>query len=163
MAITKTDFLAYEKPELAPIYSYTAEIDTTPDAAAPTWAKLCAGIDNLSEALNETVQQYFFLCGNGFAANYVTGMAPAVTLTGHRVIGDAAQDYVFGKKYSLMGARDTHFRLTQTDEAGTATVVSANVTMVNLSDISGATTDGSACSIELRFNGQPYSGDAWAV
>lgn len=163
MAITKSDFLAYEKPELAPIYSYKAEIDTTPSATSPTWAGLCAGIDNISEALNETIQQYFFLCGNGFAANYVTGMAPAVTLTGHRVIGDAAQDFVFGKKYSLMGARDTHLRLTQTDEAGDATVISANVTIVNLSDISGATTDGSACSIELRFNGQPYLGDAWAT
>ena len=163
MAISKADFLAYEKPELAPIYSYTAEIDTTPTANSPTWKALCAGIDNISEALNESIQQYFFLCGNGFAANYVTGMAPAVTLTGRRVIGDDAQDYIFSKKYTPMNGRDTHFRLTQTDQAGTKSVISANVTLVNLSDISGATTDGSAISVEVRFNGEPYVGDAWAT
>lgn len=163
MAISKADFLAYEKPEIAPVYSYKAEIDTTPTASAPTWKALCAGFDNISEALNESIQQYFFLCGNGFAANYVTGMAPAVTMTGRRVIGDDAQDFIFGRKYVPMNGRDTHFRLTQTAQDGTETVVSANVTLVNLSDVSGATTDGSACSVEIRFNGEPFVGDAWAT
>ena len=163
MAISKADFLAYEKPEIAPVYSYKAEIDITPAASAPTWKTLCAGFDNLTEALNESIQQYFFLCGNGFAANYVTGMAPAVTMTGRRVIGDDAQDYIFGQKYIPMNGRDTHFRLTQTAQDGTTSVVSANVTLVNLSDVSGATTDGSACSVEIRFNGEPFVGDAWAT
>lgn len=161
MAISKADFLAYEKPEIAPIYSYKAEIDITPTGQAPTWKALCAGLDNITEALNESIQQYFFLCGNGFAANYVTGMAPAVTLTGRRVIGDDAQDFIFSKKYVPMNGRDTHFRLTQTDQAGNTSIISANVTLVNLSEISGATTDGSAISVEIRFNGEPYVGDAW--
>lgn len=163
MSITKEAFLAFEKPELAPIYSYKAEIDTTPSATSPTWAGLCAGIDNISEALNETIQQYFFLCGGGFAANYITGMAPAITLSGRRVVNDAAQNFIFGKKYDLMSARNTHMRLTRTDQAGEATVISANVTLANLQDISGATTDASACSVEVRFNGQPYLGDAWSA
>ena len=163
MAISKADFLAYEKPEIAPVYSYKAEIDITPAGQAPTWKTLCAGFDNIAEALNESIQQYFFLCGNGFAANYVTGMAPAVTMTGRRVIGDDAQDYIFGKKYTPMSGRDTHFRLTQTAQDGTTSIVSANVTLVNLPDISGATTDGSACSVEIRINGEPFIGDAWAT
>ena len=45
MAISKADFLAYEKPEIVPVYSYTAEIDITPNGSAPTWKALCAGID----------------------------------------------------------------------------------------------------------------------
>ena len=108
------------------------------------------------------IQQYFFLCGGGFAANYVTGMAPEFTLTGRRIIGDTAQEYIFGKKYATMGSRDTHLRITRTAEDGTTAIVSANVTLVSLSDISGATTDGSAINIGLRFNGSPYAGDAWA-
>lgn len=162
MAISKSDFLAASVPDVAPIYSYTAEIDTTPAGNARTWAALCAGINNLSEALNETIQQYYFLCGHGFAANYVTGLAPAFTLTGVRVVGDAAQEYIFGKKYATMGERSTNMRLTRTDADGETEVVSAHVTFVNLSEISGATTDGSAISIELRINGEPYIGDAWA-
>lgn len=157
--------LAASIPEISPIYKYTASIDTTPTGQSRTWATLCAGFDNISEALNEVIQQYWFLCGGGFAANYVTGMAPAITMTGRRVLGDAAQDYIFGfaQKYGLMKARETHFKLTRTDEAGTATTISANVTLVNLSDISGATTDGSAVSVEIRFNGAPVSGDDWSA
>lgn len=164
MGISKADFLAASIPEISPIYSYTAEIDTTPTASSPTWAKLCKGFENLTEALNEQVQQYFFLCGNGFAANYVTGMAPTMTLSGRRVLGDAAQEYIFGKKYGTMADRETNFRLTRRSADGTETaIVSAHVTLCNISDIGGVTTDGSACSVEVRFDGEPFVGDAWAV
>lgn len=161
MSATATDVRNYVKPEIVPVYKYEAEIDITPQGPARTWAKLCAGFNNISEAMNETVQQYFFLCGKGHGVNYVTGMAPSMTFAGVRVIGDAAQDYMFGQKYELMSARDTHFRLTRTAENGTTSVISANVTFANMSDVSGGTTDGSAISVEMRFNGAPYLGDAW--
>jgi hypothetical protein len=85
-----------------------------------------------------------------------------MTMAGVRVIGDAAQDYMFGSKYTLMSSRDTHFRITRTAENGDKHIISANVTFCNMSDISGGTTDGSAISVEMRFNGAPYLGDAWA-
>lgn len=155
--------LATSIPDVVPVYEYTAEIDTTPSGASRAWAPLCAGFNNIAEALNETIQQYFFLCGNGFAANYVTGMAPAYTLSGVRVIGDAAQDFIFGfdTKFGTMKARETHFRLTRSDGTNKE-VISANVTLANITDIGGGTTDGSACSVEIRFNGAPVSGDDWA-
>lgn len=163
MGASATDVQNYVKPEIVPVYKYTAEIDITPKGATRTWVDLCAGFNNISEAMNEAVQQYFFLCGSGHAVNYVTGMAPAMTMSGVRVIGDAAQDFIFSKKYELMSERDTHFRLTRTHEDGTADIVSANVTFANLSDVSGGTTDGSAISLEMRFNGKPYLGDAWST
>jgi hypothetical protein len=156
------DVANYVKPEIVPVYKYTAEIDITPKGPARTWAPLCAGFNNISEAMNETIQQYFFLCGSGHAVNYVTGMAPSMTMAGVRVIGDAAQDFMFNSKYTLMSSRDTHFRITRTAENGTKHVISANVTFCNMSDISGGTTDGSAISVEMRFNGSPFIGDAWA-
>jgi hypothetical protein len=160
--MSAVDVANYVKPEIVPVYKYEAEIDITPKGPARTWAPLCAGFNNISEAMNETVQQYFFLCGKGQAVNYVTGMAPSMTFAGQRVVGDAAQDFIFSKKYELMSERDTHFRLTRTTENGTKSVVSANVTFANLSDVSGNTTDGSAISVEMRFNGKPYLGDAWS-
>lgn len=159
---TAIDVANYVKPEIVPVYKYTAEIDITPKGAARTWAPLCAGFNNISEAMNETIQQYFFLCGSGHAVNYVTGMAPSMTMAGVRVIGDAAQDFMFNSKYTLMSSRDTHFRITRTAENGDKHIISANVTFVNMSDISGGTTDGSAISVEMRFNGAPFLGDAWA-
>ena len=157
-----TDVQNYVKPEIVPVYKYTAEVDITPKGATRTWADLCAGFNNISEAMNEVIQQYFFLCGSGHGVNYVTGMAPSMTMAGIRVVGDAAQDFIFSKKYSLMSERDTHSRITRTHEDGTKDIVSANVTFANLSDISGGTTDGSAISVEMRFNGAPFLGDAWS-
>ena len=107
MGATATDVRNYVKPEIVPVYKYTAEIDITPQGPARTWAPLCAGFNNISEAMNETVQQYFFLCGKGQAVNYVTGMAPAMTFAGIRVIGDPAQDYMFGQKAIQLCKCDT--------------------------------------------------------
>ena len=157
--------LAQTIPNVVPIFDYKFEIDTTPVGATRTWADVCAGFNNITEALNETVQQYFFLCGEGFAANYVTGMAPTFTLTGVRVLGDTAQDYIFGfeQKYGLMTARNSHLRITRTnpaDETDTE-IISANVTFGNITDVGGGTTDGSAVSVEFRLNGKPVLGDAW--
>lgn len=154
-------------PKVVINYKYKLEIDTTPTAQAPTFATICAGINNLTESLNEQIQQYFFLCGQGFATNYVTGMAPAITLSGVRVIGDTAQDYIFGfdTKYGTGSARETHLRLTRTaivpNSGEEEEIISANVTLCNITDIGGGTTDGSAVSVEIRFNGAPSEGDAW--
>lgn len=144
-------------PDMLVVYGVKAEIDTS-GTGTPTYSPLCAGIENLQEALNEVIQQYFFMCGNGFATNYVTGMAPAYTLTGRRVIGDAAQEFIFGStvKFGTMAARQTTLQLTRKSAtAGKNEVVTCPVTLCNLTDIGGATTDGSAISVEIRFDGAP--------
>lgn len=153
-------------PNVEVVNSIKVEIDTTPTGQSRTWAQLCAGFSNITEALNEVVNQYFFLCGKGFAANYTTGMAPAYTLTGVRVFGDTAQDYIFGynQKFGIMNARNTHVRLTRTHPSDSSTeVISFNAMLANITDLGGGTTDGSAVSVELRMQGEPQSGDAWAT
>ena len=144
------------QPNLLVTYKIQLDINTTPSGDPETWTPLCAGFNNISEALNEAVQQYFFLCQKGFANNYVTGMAPVVTLTGVRIIGDTAQDYIFGTKYKTLVDRETQLRITRVNDDGTSTsVITANVTMQNIQEFSGATTDGSAISVEFAFNGAP--------
>ena len=144
------------QPNILVMYGVSASIDTTPSGDSPTMSPLDAGIENLQEALNEVVNQYFFFSGEGFANNYVTGMAPTYTLTGRRVIGDAAQDFIFGgtQKFGLMATRETTLEIERTVTGGTEKI-SCDVTFCNLSDIGGATTDGSAINIELRLNGKP--------
>ena len=70
---------------LLTMYNLTASIGVSQGSDPPgtwTYAELAEGFDNIAEALNEVVQQYFFLSDKGFAKNHVTGMAPAFTLTG---------------------------------------------------------------------------------
>ena len=103
---------------LLTIYNLEASIGTSKSSETWTYAKLENGLDNVSEALNEVVQQYFFLNDKGFARNHVTGMAPTFTFTGRRVQGDDAQDYIFGNKYKLDTNRNSSFQLKVTDNSG---------------------------------------------
>ena len=148
---------------LLTIYNLEASIGTSKSAETWTYAKLENGLDNVSEALNEVVQQYFFLNDKGFARNHVTGMAPTFTFTGRRVQGDAAQDYIFGNKYKLDTNRNSSFQLKVTDTSGNspeATTCTVDCTICNIQEYSGASTDDSAISFELRFNGAPTTATA---
>ena len=148
---------------LLTVYNLEASIGTSKSENTWSYAKLEAGLDNVSEALNEVVQQYFFLNDKGFARNHVTGMAPAFTMTGRRVQGDAAQDYIFSKKYKLDTDRASSFQLKVTDNSGVSpkvTTYTVDCTICNIQEYSGASTDDSAISFELRFNGAPTSATA---
>ena len=144
---------------LMTMYGLSAQIGTKSSGQAPdvtwTYAPLADGIDNIAEALNEVVQQYFFLSDSGFAKNHVTGMAPSFTLTGRRIMGDAAQEFIFGNKYSLDTARQSNFKLTWDDAGGAEHSLTCNCTICNIQEWSGATTDDSAISFEIRFDGKP--------
>ena len=138
---------------LLTMYNLTASIGTD-FSTTWTYAVLGDGIENISEALNEVVQQFQFLNKNGFAVNHVTGMAPSFTLTGRRVLGDTAQEYIFGKKYGLDTDRQSSFKLTWTDGSYNYTET-VDCTICNIQEWSGATTDDSAISFEIRFDGAP--------
>lgn len=143
---------------LLTMYNLTASIGTEKNRSpSPTWtySELKNGFDNIAEALNEVVQQYFFLSDDGFARNHVTGMAPSFTLTGRRVMGDAAQDYIFSKKYALDTERQSSFKLEYQDGSGASHTITCDCTLCNLQEWSGATTDDSAISVEIRFDGKP--------
>ena len=136
-------------------YGVELEIDTTPFASSSTWKPICDGFNNLTEALNEQVQEYFFLCGKGFGSDEVTGIHPVIQLTGVRKIGDSAQDFIFGSRYQLMEGRKTNLRLSLANADGTVTRYTNRVTMKNISAFGGATTDGAAVSVDFSFNGRP--------
>ena len=112
----------------------------------------------MSEALNEVVQQYFFLNDKGFARYHVTGMAPTFTFTGRRVQGDDPQDYIFGNKYKLDTNRNSSFQLKVTDNSAappTVTTYTVDCTICNIQEYAGASTDDSTIAFQLRFNGAP--------
>lgn len=140
---------------LLAVYGVDLEIDTTPFASARTWAPVCDGFNNMTEALNEQVQEYFFLCGKGFGSDEVTGIHPVIQLTGVRKVGDAAQDFIFGNRLNLMEARKTNLRLSIANADGSVTRYTNKVTMKNVSSFGGATTDGAAVSVDFSFNGRP--------
>lgn len=139
------------------MYGVSAEIDTAENGATTeNWAVLGEGIENLAEALNELVYSGFYLHNGGYGNSEVTGMQPVVTMSGKRIVGDAAQDYLFNpdRKYGLGEKRKSKLKLTTASAEGDV-VITCPVTIANIQELSGNTQDGSAISFELRFNGKP--------
>lgn len=139
------------------MYGVEVQINTTPSSTA-TYATIGDGITNVSEALNEVKQQMYYLINKGFGQSEVTAMHPSITFTGHRLEGDTAQNYIFGLKYSLGSARKTDIKIKVFDPEAPTTVFSnytAEVTITDIQELSGATENGSDISFTLEFNGAP--------
>lgn len=138
------------------MYGVSAEIDTATSGSAESWAVLGEGIENLAEALNEVVYSGFYLHNEGYGNSEITGMQPVITVSGKRIVGDTAQDYIFdpARKYGLGEKRKSKLKLTMAGKGGNV-VITCPVTIANVQELSGNAQDGSAISFEFRFNGKP--------
>ena len=104
---------------------------------------------------NEQNQQYFFLCGEGFAHNETTGAAPELVISGRRIVGDAAQDYIAGKQFALGTDRNTSVKITAEGK-----VITCDATIGAITSFGGSTLDVNAFGCTIRFNGKPTITDA---
>jgi len=136
-------------------YGVEFEIDKTPFATTPTWVPVCDGFDNVAEALNEQVQEFFSLCAKGYGFDEVVAIHPGYTLTGYRKIGDAAQDFIFAQRFNLMAGRHTKIRYSEAKADGTVTRYTCDVTMKGISAVGGSATQGAAVAVTFSFNGRP--------
>ena len=136
------------------VHSIEMSINTTPAAPSPTWSVVGVGFDNMQEALNEVVQQYKFLSDKGYGRSRVTGMQPVWTLAGRRIWGDAAQDFIFSKKYGLGTDRETEAKIEYT-AGGSVYTIEFDCTFANLQEIGGATEENSAVTVEIHVDGKP--------
>ena len=134
---------------------YIATAPAATEGGEPTWSKLCAGIEGMTFNENEQNQQAFFLCGEGFAHNEVTGAAPELVITGKRVVGDTAQDYIAGKQFLLGADRNSSVKIIS---GGKQIVCDCSIGAI--SSFGGQTLDVNAFGCTLRFNGKPTVTDA---
>jgi hypothetical protein len=119
-----------------------------------TYAKLCKGIESMELSTNEQNQQFFFLCGEGFAANETTGAAPQLTCSGRRIVGDPAQDYIASKQFSLGTDRKTSVKVVAEGKQ-----IVCDATIGDLATFGGQTTDVNQFNVTLYFNGKPVVTD----
>ena len=129
---------------------YIGTSATTATPPAWTYAKLCKGIEGMTFNSNEQNQQYFFLCGNGFAHNEVTGGAPELQVTGRRIVGDTAQDYIVGKQFALGADRNSSVKII----AGGKQII-CDCSIGDVVSFGGNTLDVNTFSCTIRFNGTP--------
>lgn len=133
-------------------------IGTSATTATPpvwTYSPLCKGIEGMTFNSNEQNQQYFFLCGEGFAHNEVTGAAPELQITGRRIEGDAAQDYIVSKQFALGADRNSSVKII----SGGKQII-CDCSIGDVVSFGGQTLDVNTFSCTIRFNGTPTVTDA---
>lgn len=126
------------------------EIGVSENQGTWSYAKLCAGIESMEFNENEQNQQFFFLCGEGFANNEVTGSAPELVISGRRIVGDTAQDHIAGLQFKLGSERNSSIKITAEGK-----VITCDCTVGAITSFGGATTDVNAFGCTIRFNGKP--------
>lgn len=126
--------------------------DSTTSNNVTTWtySKLCKGIEGMEFNENEQNQQFFFLCGEGFAHNEVTGAAPELTITGRRIAGDAAQDYIAGLQFKLGAERNSSVKIIAEGKQ-----IICDCSIGNITSFGGQTLDVNSFGCTIRFNGKP--------
>ena len=133
-----------------PVWSNSIEIGTTNSGGTWSYSKLCKGIENVTFNSNEQNQQYFFICGEGFAHNEVTGGAPELQVSGRRIAGDAAQDFIASKQFALGTDRNSSIKITAEGQ-----VITCDCSIGDVVSFGGATLDVNTFSCTIRFNGEP--------
>lgn len=142
-------------PNLNPEWVIKMSIGTSVTGTTWTYAALCAGIESISPSVNEQNQQAFYMCGLGGANNEVTGIAPEYAVSGHRVHGDAAQDYICGLRYLLGQDRKSSLKVEIYDHTTLKETITADCTVTDIVDFGGNATDLVPFSCTLRVNGIP--------
>jgi hypothetical protein len=125
-------------------------LDITPETTA-TYARLGKGIQSLSPASNENIDQTTYLDGDGFGESEVIGAQWIYTAAGHRYVGDDAQDFIFAKQFSLGEARKTNFK--EYDSQGN--LISGACTIANVTQGGGDAQAKNEIGFEIHMNGKP--------
>ena len=132
-------------------YQFLYEIDTTPSGASRTWARLAAGLTGADPSNNEDKDQTAYLDGDGYKSSDIIGAQYTVGFSGHRVLGDTAQDYIASLEHEIGDNRKTNFRITDKDgNQKTGAVTIADV------DFGGGDAGAKVeIAFSLDFNGKP--------
>ena len=138
-----------------PVWANELYVGTSVSNSTWTYAKLCKGIESMEFQSGEQNQQFFFLCGNGYAHNETTGSAPQISCSGRRIVGDAAQDYIASKQFSLGPDRTTSVKIVAEGKQ-----IICDATIGEVVSFGGSTLDVNAFSCTLYLNGQPTVTDA---
>ena len=133
-----------------PNWANEIHIGTAESSGTWSYSKLCKGIESMEFNENEQNQQYFFLCGEGFAHNEVTGAAPELVVSGRRIVGDTAQDYIAGLQFELGSDRNTSVKIVAEGKQ-----MICNATVGAITTFGGSTLDVNAFGCTIRFNGKP--------
>lgn len=116
-----------------------------------TFVTLADGIATITPSAGDTTDNTAYYNGGGYAHTDVTGKNVSIAFAGNRVEGDAAQDFVASKAFSVGDDLKTLIRWTRVD----GTVIVAQVTMSAITVSGGGANAKQTFSFTANFNGAP--------
>lgn len=140
-----------------PVWKNKIEIGTSVSSNTWTYAELAAGIESMNPSFTENNQLFHFLEDEGWAWNEVTGGEPSIQISGRRIVGDDAQDYIVGKQFALGPDRNSSARITAEGK-----VITCDCTITDVISFGGNSTDVNQFGCTIRFNGKPTVTNAQA-
>ncbi|MCW2281420.1 phage tail tube protein [Lactococcus lactis] len=146
--MSKQEFLLNFKNKLEIDVAGNTSMD---DIANADWAVLAAGISTITPASSETSDNTPYYDGEGFSDTEVTGKHITFALSGHRLMGDKAQDYVAARFLDIGDKLRTLCRWTDA-EGNTVTSVA---TLTAIVPFGGAANVKQTFSFTLALNGKP--------
>ena len=132
------------------VWANKVEIGTSYSASSWSYSDLDEGIESMTPNFNEINNVFHFLSDDGFAKNEVTGMDPTIQISGRRVVGDTAQDYIVGKQFLLGDDRKSSVRITAEGK-----IITCDCTITDVIGFGGNSTDVNQFGCTLRLNGKP--------
>lgn len=145
------------KNQITPEINYETEsfINTSPEDDSPTWESMANLMTNMSQSLNEVLQQLTYYADKGWGSTEVTGAQMTLTVTGSVKPGDKACDYILSDKvmYGLGDARKTHMKL----QKGTK-VILWPITLANITPAYGDANNINSLTVTIHGNGRPTIG-----
>lgn len=148
---------ALPKNPITPEINYETEafINTTPSAESPTWVTMANLMTNMSQSLNEVIQQLSYYADKGWGSSEVTGAQLTLTLTGSVKPGDKACDYILGDEvmYGLGEKRKTHMKLQKGNN-----VIIWPITLANITPAYGDANNINSLTVTIHGNGRPEIG-----
>ena len=130
---------------------FLLDINTTPSAAAPTWAPVRAGVTDLTMSTNDSLDQPSFMDGGGWGSTEIVGAQLTASVSANRIEGDAAQDYVLENAFKLGCERKTHAKIT----APNGDIRQGEVTIANITLPGGSAGSNATFTFEIHWNGEP--------
>ncbi|GHU24413.1 hypothetical protein FACS1894164_10970 [Spirochaetia bacterium] len=127
-------------------------LDINPLGSDRQWERLAAGISSMAPATNESVDQSTYLDGDGYGSSDVIGAQLVLSASGHRKVGDPAQDYIAGIEFELGDERKTNFKYFNSlgEEKG------GPCTIANIQIGGGDAAGKKEIAFEIHINGKPY-------
>ncbi|MCW6681612.1 hypothetical protein NHG29_01865 [Aerococcaceae bacterium NML160702] len=125
------------------------------EALSDQWKELAEGIQTMEEESDVKSEKFEYYAHQGSSEEVVGSVSKKYKVTGHRLVGDSAQDEIAKKEWSTGDECIVWFKILEPDN----TYYIGKATVLNVKVRSGDANGFAPFECEIAFNGKPEKGN----